>query len=155
MSRVVRLFGHPLHAILNDFPIVLFYSSAVSDAVALITADPMWWHMSFWMLCGGVGSALAAIVVGILDASRIDGRETASNAVVFHLICMLLAVGSAAGSIFARSSIIVPHGPRLFLALFFSGGMVLLLTVGTWYGRELVYRFGIGRRGPREVVRER
>ena len=154
MSRVVRVFGHPLHAILNDFPIALFYSSAVVDTVALITSNAMWWHLSFWMLCGGVASALLAIVTGILDASRIDGREAASSAVVFHLVCMLLTVGSAAGSIFARSSIIVPHGPRLFLALFFSACMIVLLTLGSWYGRELVYRFGIGKRGPREVVRQ-
>lgn len=56
----LRVFGHPLHAVLSDVPVGLLGTSLVWDAVGLWRGEPVWWAISFWAIALGLAVAAAA-----------------------------------------------------------------------------------------------
>jgi uncharacterized membrane protein len=70
MSRGLRVGGHPLHAALSDFPLVLFLLWVALDAVALGGGGALFWTLGHWALIAGVVAAgLAAYGVYMLAAA--------------------------------------------------------------------------------------
>jgi len=67
MSRGLRVGGHPLHAALSDFPLVLFLLWVALDAVALGGGAPLFWMLGHWALIAGLVAAGAAATAGFID----------------------------------------------------------------------------------------
>ncbi len=140
MKARARLFGHPIHQMLVVFPLGLLATAVVFDLVALISGNPDWWTVSYWMMAAGIIGALLAAPFGLIDflaiphntrARRIGAMHGMGNgvvAVLFVISWLLRDVGQPA--------------PMLALLCSFGGALLALLTA--WLGGELVSRLGVG-----------
>ena len=132
--------GHPIHAMLVPFPIVLFVAALATDAAFAVNGTETWAEASKWLLGAGIACALLAALAGFADFfgnSRIRELRDAwlhmfanLTAVVIELVNFGIRLGNErdAGSIGLALSAVVA------LVLLFSG----------WKGGELVFRYGVG-----------
>ena len=145
MNNGVRLFGHPLHAVLSDFPLALLGTSLLWDVVGIWRGEAVWWAISFWDIALGIAIALVAATVGAVDYSTIAEKHPAHGTALRHMLVMLTTVGVYSVSLLVRGGASVPVGPRLIVIIGLEGLGLLLLSVGGWYGGHLVFHHGIGR----------
>jgi uncharacterized membrane protein len=90
MSRGLRVGGHPLHAALSDFPLVLFLLWVALDAVALGGGAPLFWTLGHWALIGGLVAAGAAATAGFIDYLGVSkDAPQALRTATTHLAVML------------------------------------------------------------------
>jgi uncharacterized membrane protein len=146
MSKGLRVFGHPLHAVLSDFPLALLGTSLLWDAVGCWrTTEAVWWAISFWNIAAGLAIALVAAMAGAADYAAIEQGDRAQKLATNHMILMLLAVSLYAASLFVRGGPTPPVGGGRVAALMLEGVGLILLTAGGWCGGHLVFHYGIGR----------
>ena len=67
MSRGLRVLGHPVHAALSDFPLVLLLLWVALDGIALVVGSPLLWMLGRWALIGGTAAAVLAASAGFID----------------------------------------------------------------------------------------
>jgi uncharacterized membrane protein len=143
MKARARLLGHPVHQMLIVFPLGLLATAVVFDLIALLSGNPGWWPVSYWVMAAGIVGALVAAPFGLIDwlaiprntrARRIGAMHGLGNGVV-----SLLFVGSWLLRYQAQPE--VPP-PTLALVLSFGGAGLALVTA--WLGGELVSRLGVG-----------
>ena len=62
MESRAKLFGHAIDPILIVYPLGLLSTAVVFDIIYLVTGDPRWATISFWILAAGlVGGVLSAL----------------------------------------------------------------------------------------------
>jgi uncharacterized membrane protein len=144
MSKGIRVFGHPLHAVLSDFPVALLGTSLLWDAAGLWRGEAVWWAISFWAIAAGLCAAALAALVGAVDYASIREGHPALGAATRHMLLMLTAGAPYLASLLVRGGPAPPAGRSLVAALALEFAGVVLLTVGGWYGGHLVFHYGIG-----------
>lgn len=144
MSKGLRLLGHPVHAILSDFPLALLGTSLLWDAIGLWRGESVWWAISFWTIILGLAVALLAVMAGAMDYATIPQDHPALGTALRHMLLMLGAVAPYLISLLVRGGPIPPTGKSLFAVFVLEAAGALLLTVGGWYGGHLVFHYGIG-----------
>lgn len=137
----MKLFGHPIHQMLIVFPLGLLATAVAFDIVGLVTTDPTWYLISYWMIAAGIIGGLLAAVFGAMDWWGIPVNTRAKSIGLLHgggnVVVVLLFIVSW----FLRPSpASVPGG----LALACSFVAVALALVTGWLGGELVDRLGVG-----------
>jgi uncharacterized membrane protein len=135
--------SHPMHPMLNVFPISFVLGALVTDVAYAIDGDPFWARASLWLLGAGLATGVVAAILGLIDFATIRRvRESASgwvhgmgNIAIIVVVAanFLLRTGSA-----SATANVVPTG----LILSAITGAVLLVTA--WLGGELSYRHKIG-----------
>ncbi|MDQ3649814.1 MAG: DUF2231 domain-containing protein [Acidobacteriota bacterium] len=145
MSKGLRVLGHPLHAILSDFPLALLGTSLFWDAVALWRGESVWWVISFWNIALGLAAALVAAGVGMYDYAAIEQGHPAQSTGLRHMLFMFGMLGVYGTSLVVRGGSSPPSGRRLLAVLTLEGVGLFLLSAGGWYGGHLVFHHGIGR----------
>jgi len=142
------MFGHALHPILVDFPIAFLIGAFLTDVGYWRTADGFWAQASAWLIGAGVLTGIAAAILGAIDFFTVV-PDKAKRAGWIHFIVNVLALTLALLNILLR----LGDDPGQYVVL---GGLILslltalLLTVGGWFGGELVMRHGISIFGDRE-----
>ena len=144
MSKGLRVFGHPLHAVLSDFPLALMGTSLLWDSVGLWRGEAVWWAISFWTITAGLAAAVLAACAGAVDYASIRQGHPALGAATRHMLLMLTAVCPYLASLLVRGGAAAPAGRSLFAVLGLEAVGVLLLAVGGWYGGHLVFHYRIG-----------
>ena len=144
-GKGLRLFGHPLHAVLSDFPVALLGTSLLWDAVAAWRGEPLWWAISFWNVALGLATAALAACAGAVDYAAIPQGDPALATGNRHMLLMLCAVTPYVLSLVLRAGAAAPHGAGLSAVFALEGAGVLLLSAGGWYGGHLVFHHGVGR----------
>jgi uncharacterized membrane protein len=144
MRRGLRIGGHPLHAALSDFPMVLLLLWVALDGAALVFGSPLLWMLGRWALIGGLVAAVLAASAGFLDYLGIqDTVPRAFRTASAHLAVMLSVVCVAAVDLVYRGAAI-PTGTGRVLhvaaLLLVAGG----LGAGGWLGGHLVFHHGVG-----------
>lgn len=143
-GKGARLFGHPMHPILTDFPIALWSTSLLGDLVGLWRGHVVYTQFAFWAIAVGLVIAVPAIVTGLIDYAAIPQDHPALKAVTWHMWVMLSAATAFACSLIAR----VGHPPLSGLSITIAIGLsvlgLCLLLIGGWFGGELVFRYGVG-----------
>lgn len=152
MSKGLRFLGHPVHAILSDFPLALLGTSLLWDAVGLWRGEAVWWAISFWSIALGVATAALAACAGAIDYGAIRQDHPALSTALRHMIMMLMAVAPYVISLLVRGGAEPPAGKSLLAVLGLEFIGVLLLTIGGWYGGHLVFHYGIGSDTPEGSV---
>lgn len=141
MESRAKLFGHPIHQQLIVFPLGLLVTSVVFDVIHLVTGNPIWAVVAFWMIVAGVVGGLAAAPFGIWDWIGIPNNTRAKRIGLLHgvgnVIVILLF---AAGLMLRKANVAAPEG----FAILLSGVGVVIGAVTGWLGGELVTRLGIG-----------
>jgi uncharacterized membrane protein len=141
MESRAKLFGHAIHPILIVYPLGLLSTAVVFDEIHLVTANPMWATISFWMIAAGVVGGLIAALFGFIDYLNIPNGTRAKRIGLLHGLVNVMVMVLFAISWLLRSD--TPEAPSsLALALsFIAVGAALL---GGWLGGELVERLGVG-----------
>jgi len=141
MASGARAFGHPIHPILIVFPLGLLATGGIFDIIRIITANPTWSHIAFYMIGAGIIGGLIAAVFGLIDWLGITSGTRARRIGAIHGLGNLVVVLLFAGSWWLRSA--QPTEPSsLALALSFIGVLLALYT--GWLGGELVFKHGVG-----------
>lgn len=144
MSKGLRVLGHPLHAILSDFPLALLGTSLLWDAVGLWRGEAVWWAISFWTIVLGLSLAVMAAFAGAVDYAAIPQESGALKVALRHMLLMLGATGPYLVSLLLRGGAERPAGGNLVAVLVLEAIGALLLAVGGWYGGHLVFHYAIG-----------
>lgn len=144
MNRGLRVFGHPVHAILSDFPLALMATSLLWDLLGLWRGEAVWWAISFWSIALGLAVAVLAAFAGAVDYAAIPQESAALGTALRHMLLMLAALGPYLISLLVREGAQPPEGRRLVSVLALEALGALLLSVGGWYGGHLVFHYGIG-----------
>ena len=140
-QSTAKIAGHPLHPMLEPFPIAFFAGTFVADLAFWKTGDTFWFLATEWMLGAGVVMALLAAVAGFTDFLG-DQRIRELSVAWWHFLGNLFVVLVEAFNWYRRyengPDAVVPTG--LLLSL----GAVLVLLVNGWLGWEMVYRKHVG-----------
>ena len=141
MESRAKLFGHAIHPILIVYPLGLLSTAVIFDVIYLITANPTWTTISFWMIAAGIIGGLMAAVFGLIDYLNIPAGTRASRIGLLHgLVNLCVMTLFAASWLLRRNSPEIPSTTAF--ALSFAG--VAAALVGGWLGGELVERLGVG-----------
>ncbi|HLO28618.1 MAG TPA: DUF2231 domain-containing protein [Anaerolineales bacterium] len=142
MESRVKMFGHPTHPMLIVFPVGLFATAVIFDILSLITANPIFPTVSYYVIAGGVIGGLLAAIFGFIDWLALPNNSRAKRIGGWHGLGNVTIVVLFAISWFLRggNANFVPSG--LALTLSFAGIALALITA--WIGGELVYRLGVG-----------
>jgi uncharacterized membrane protein len=141
MEAKARLFGHPIHQALIVFPLGVLATAVIFDVIHLVTGNPPWAEVSFWMICAGVIAGLVAAPFGLIDWLGIPGGTRAKRVGLLHGVGnVVVVVLFAASWAMRRDNITAPETLALVLSL---AGAGLALITG-WLGGELVSRLGVG-----------
>jgi len=140
----LRVFGHPLHAVLSDVPVGLLGTSLVWDAVGLWRGEAVWWAISFWTIALGLAAATAAAAAGFIDYAAIPQNDPAQATAIRHMLFILGALAPYAASLAVRGGPAAPAGGAAIGAFVLEGLGLLLLSAGGWYGGHMVFHHGVG-----------
>ncbi len=139
-----RVLGHPVHTLFTHFPIALWSVSILWDILGIWRGNPLWWHFSFWSIALGLVFALFAAGTGLVDSVTVKGKGPEEKTLTLHMYVILSAFALYLASFLVRMKTQVPSGGNLILAVSLSVFGFIVLVIGSWYGGELVYQFGIG-----------
>lgn len=142
MKNKARFLGHPIHPMLVVFPVGLFTTAVIFDVLYLITRNPTFPTVTFYMIGAGILGALLSAVFGLIDWLGLPPRSRSWGFALGHglgnvLVLMLFTLN---WMLRRGNGDLVPDGRALFLS--FAGLVLLLFTA--WLGGELVYRLGVG-----------
>ena len=141
MESKAKIFGHAIHPILIVYPLGLLSAAVVFDVIYLVTGNPTWTTVSFWMIAAGIVGGLLAAVFGLIDYLSIPSGTRASRIGLLHgLTNVFVVILFVASWLLRRYSPDVPSTTAF--ALSFIGVAAALL--GGWLGGELVERLGVG-----------
>jgi len=141
MESRAKIFGHAIHPILIVYPLGLLSAAVVFDIIYLVTGNPTWTTVSFWMIAAGIIGGLLAAVFGLIDYLGIPSNTRASRIGLLHGLTNLgVVILFIASWLMRRYSPDVPSTAAF--ALSFIGVAAALL--GGWLGGELVERLGVG-----------
>lgn len=145
MKSAANIGGHPLHATLTDLPVTLWIASFFFDLGYLAQDDVFWYDAAWFLMAGGLLTALLAAVFGAIDYFRTIPPDTRAKSVArLHGI---LNVGLAvlfAFNLWWRSGRAAVEGGDWWLAFALSLIGILALAYSGWLGGELVYHHRIG-----------
>ena len=141
MNGPVKLLAHPLHPMLVVFPLGLLSAAVIFDIVALITGNPGFYPVSYWMIAAGLIGGLLAAVIGFLDWTGISNNTRAKTIGLYHGLGNFVIVVLFAISWWLRSGAQNNMPSTLALIPSFLGFCLALVTA--WLGGELVYRLGM------------
>lgn len=141
MESRAKLFGHAIHPILIVYPLGLLSTAVIFDVIYLVTANPTWATVSYWMIAAGVVGGLLAALFGFIDYLNIPNGTRAKRIGLLHGLTNVFVMVLFAISWWLRSAD-SDAPPTVALALSFIGVGAALL--GGWLGGELVERLGVG-----------
>jgi uncharacterized membrane protein len=142
MESKIKLLGHPVHAMLTDFPAALFTATVVFDVIGLITGSSEFATVSWWTLTMGLLFGLIAALFGLIDWLGIRSGTRAKRVGMWHGLGNLVVVILFAVSWWLRlgAAGYAPSGVAVLLGIVAIG--IALVTL--WLGGELVFRLRIG-----------
>lgn len=135
------IFGHPIHPMLVQFPIVCFIGALITDIVYAQTADMMWTNFSAWLIVAGLIMGALAAIAGLIDfasSKRVRAQAPAWPHAIGNVIAMIVALFNAFVHSRDAWTSVVPTG------LILSAVTVAILLVTGWLGGALVFRHGVG-----------
>ncbi|HEX6719717.1 MAG TPA: DUF2231 domain-containing protein [Pyrinomonadaceae bacterium] len=140
MESRAKIFGHAIHPILIVYPLGLLSAAVIFDVIYLVTGNPTWTTISFWMIAAGIVGGLLAAVFGLIDFLSIPSGTRANRIGLLHGLTNLgVMILFAASWALRWNSPAVPSTAAF--ALSFIGVVAALL--GGWLGGELVERLGV------------
>jgi uncharacterized membrane protein len=141
MESKVKFAGHPVHPMLIVFPLGLLSTAVIFDIVYLISGNPQWTVVAYYMIGAGVIGGLAAAVFGWLDWIAIPSGTRARRIGLWHGVGNVVVVGLFILSWVLRRE--VPEAPPTGAIVAGLSGLIIALGTG-WLGGELVDRLGVG-----------
>lgn len=141
MESRARFLGHPVHQMLIVFPLGLLGGAVGFDVAHLVTSDPRWAEVAYWLIGVGVVTGLIAAPFGVIDWLAIPRRTRAKRVGLIHgLINVGVLLLFAVSFSLRRENPGAPSAEALICSFI----AVLGAMIAAWLGGELVSRLGIG-----------
>jgi uncharacterized membrane protein len=141
MESRIKLAGHPVHPMLIVFPLGLLATAVLFDIISLVSGNPQWTLVAYYMIGAGIIGGLAAAVFGWLDWVSIPGGTRAKRVGLWHGAGNVIVVG-----LFILSWVLRRENPEAPATGAIVAGLIALglAVVTAWLGGELVDRLGVG-----------
>ena len=140
MESRVKVLGHAIHPILIPFPLGLLPTGVIFDVVHLMTNNPAFATVAFWMMAAGTAGGILAAIFGLIDWLAIPRGTRAWRVGLWHGGGNDLAMVLFAISCYLRyQTERIPTTEALALSF---AGLAILVVTG-WLGGELVERLGV------------
>lgn len=123
------------------FPLGLLSTAVIFDIIYLVSSNPQWTVVAYYMIGAGVIGGLAAAVFGWLDWVAIPNGTRAKRIGLWHGVGNVVVLGLFILSWVLRRD--TPEMPPTGAIVAGLAGLVLAL-VTSWLGGELVDRLGVG-----------
>jgi uncharacterized membrane protein len=141
MESKVKFAGHPVHPMLIVFPLGLLSTAVIFDIIYLVSDNPQWTVVAYYMIGAGIIGGLAAAVFGWLDWIAIPVGTRARRIGLWHGVGNVVVLGLFILSwVLRRETAEVPPTGAIVAAL--TGVVIALITA--WLGGELVDRLAVG-----------
>ncbi len=139
-ASVVAMAGHPLHAMMVHFPIVLGFATLAADLFFWWGGDPFWARAGVWAIGVGFLAGVAAGLVGLAELLLVRGIRLRGSGWAHGVAAVMLisVLGMNWGLRLNRPEDVLPLGLGLSAL-----GAVLIGFAG-WHGGKLIYHHGIG-----------
>jgi len=139
MLTRASVYRHPIHPMLNVFPLALWISSFICYVIYLLSAAPVWHTVTLYAMGGGIIGGVLAAVPGAIDfltlpKSRV--QTIALSHMISNVVALTIFIIAFALAVFGSPSSIVPFVLSIF--------GVLAVGTGGWLGGSLVYEHGVG-----------
>jgi uncharacterized membrane protein len=141
MESRMKIFGHAVHPILIVFPLGLFATAVVFDAIGWLTGDGKWLDASFRIIAAGIIGGLISAVFGLIDFQAIPRGTRAKRIGVWHGLGNVAVILLFGVSWLLRWPL--PSNPDALPVMLSLIGALLMLITG-WLGGEMVERLGVG-----------
>jgi uncharacterized membrane protein len=142
LQSTASIGGHPIHAILVQFPIVCFVGAFITDIVYWRSMSFIWETFSVWLLTAGLVGAGLAVIAGLVDFVFADHRIRQLRSGWIHALGNGLVIALSVINVLVHSrdgyTAVVPTG------IIISGVVVLIMMITGWMGGEMVYRHRVG-----------
>src|SRR5262245_9016257 len=135
MESRVKLFGHAIHPILVVFPLGLFATAVVFDALGWATGNGKWLEMSFRMIAVGILGGMASALCGRIDRQAIPSDTRAKAIGIWRGLGNVAVILLFGASWLMRWPL--PSDPGVVPVMLSLVGALLML-VTAWLGGELV-----------------
>ncbi|HEV8246887.1 MAG TPA: DUF2231 domain-containing protein [Polyangiaceae bacterium] len=137
--RVTRVLGHPLHAMLTDFPLALLVATPLFD-LASLWVSPELALVAYWCEFAGLVSAAVAALAGVADLVRLETPSDAMTTALRHAGLALIAVTAYVVAFVLRTRGALAPMAVIGLELL---GLACIGAAG-WFGGHLVFHHGVG-----------
>ena len=141
MESRAKLFGHAIHPILIVFPLGLLATAVIFDVIHLVTGNPTFAVVAYWMMAAGIIGGVLAAPFGFWDWSHIPQGTRARTIGLLHGSVNALVLVAFIISWWMRMGVADRPGMAASIFSFIGAGLAL---VGGWLGGELVERLGVG-----------
>ena len=141
MKSTAHIKGHPIHPMLIPYPFALLTSATGFDIAARVSGRTAYAQTAAHMSRAGLASALVAAIPGVIDYfGSVPRRSQASRTATVHAALNISALTcfAFAGARRSEGDAMPPAG--ILLSLAGTG----LLSLGGWFGGELVYHEQVG-----------
>ena len=143
MESRAKVLGHAAHPILIVFPLGLLATAVIFDTIRLVTGDPKWSDVAFYMIGAGIVGGLVAAVPGLIDWLAIPKGTRARRVGLWHAVGNDIVLVLFAVSWWLRRGVTQPpHDPTTPALLLSYAGAGLSLLTG-WLGGELIERLSV------------
>jgi uncharacterized membrane protein len=123
------------------FPLGLLATAVVFDIIYLVSGNPQWTIVAYYMIGAGVIGGLAAAAFGWLDWFAIPGSTRAKRIGLWHGVGNVIVLALFILSwVLRRESPMEPPTGAIVAGLV----GVVLAVIAAWLGGELVDRLGVG-----------
>jgi len=141
MESKVKFAGHPVHPMLIVFPLGLLATAVVFDIIYLVSGNPQWTVVAYYMIGAGIIGGLAAAAFGWLDWFAIPGGTRAKRIGLWHGLGNVIVL-----ALFILSWTLRRDTPEMPPTGAIVAGLtgVVLAVITAWLGGELVDRLGVG-----------
>jgi len=139
---------HPLHPALVHFPVACWSLATAADFGSLWWGEPAW-RFSGAVLAIGTVAALAAMLAGFFELSRLDTDSPAQRVANRHMLSAMAAWSCYAASLLLRMQGMAWHEPDAVALGLSAAGFAALCAAG-WLGGTLVYRHRVGTCAPND-----
>lgn len=139
-ASVVAMAGHPLHAMMVHFPIVLGMATLAADVFFWWGGDPFWARAAVWAVGVAFLAGIAAGLVGLAELLLVRGIRLRGSGWAHGVAAVMLisVLGMNWGLRLTRPEDVLPLGLGLSAL-----GAVLVGFAG-WHGGKLIYHHGVG-----------
>jgi uncharacterized membrane protein len=141
MESRMKILGHAVHPILIVFPLGLFATAVVFDAIGWATGNGSWLQASFRIIAAGIIGGMISALFGLIDFQAIPWDTRAKRIGIWHGLGNVAVIVLFAASWFMRWT--TPSNPGTLPVMLSLAGALLMLVTG-WLGGELVERLGVG-----------
>jgi uncharacterized membrane protein len=141
MDSRAKLLGHPIHQMLIVLPLGSLAIAVVFDIIHLVSGEPTFAVVSFWMIAAGLVTGIIAAPFGTIDWLAIPRHTRAKRIGAMHGAGNVLVLVLFAVSWWLRTG--TPEAPGAAAVILAICGAGLAMVTG-WLGGELVDRHAVG-----------